>query len=668
MPQNANYHSHGNRLDAADKQWHLSSPTPYDTPITYSGFLQARAVGNQIINLLEQTKLEEEVRNGETRRKRFKVVIHTSPFLRCVQTSVGISSGLAQTSYDSIYKSSDIIVPPFTATGQSPTHRTALLRIDSFLGEWLSPEYFELITPPPGPALMLGGAKAELLRREDYSMYTETTADEQPAPKLSRSLWQGSPSASPTVTPLPNSESEGALNVSSLAGALPVLERRKGYAPPRPIQPVQSPGKIPEGFVAHARDACTTVDYQWDSMREPLDFGDGGKFGEEWAAMHKRFRLGLRKLVNWYATHDDADTMVTSVSASQSSSEEPGTTAQEEDVETVLVLVSHGAGCNALMGAITHQPVLMDVATASLSMAVIKPKLDYNKLLETARLTDASVDYVTVDQMYQMRMSASTEHLQSNSSTPLSGRSGRSASTANGTRPPLPSSRGRTATFTNSGTVIGPFVATDYFSLASRSISASATGPAPSLRKEASERSLKGASEASATTSQTNTNGERPTSAGLWAPTPPAQATPAEPAPQPVTAASIFASSALEKKNSLYEDDEDNGNSFGGGMFPDFDNARFQPVTQSKPEPPAPFFTFAGSMAPSTAFPSSPMLAGPIRVQTDLVDDVVLEEVSVTPLGNGLGGFWGQPPPASETEPVRDMSHTKRRWTMNESV
>lgn len=515
---------------------------------------------------------------------------------------------------------------------------------------------------------MLGGAKAELLRREDYSMYTETTADEQPAPRLSRSLWQGSPSASPTVTPLPNSESEGALNVSSLAAALPV-ERRKGYAPPRPIQPAQGSGKIPEGFVAHARDACTTVDYQWDSMREPLDFGDGGKFGEEWAAMHKRFRLGLRKLVNWYAANETADNMVTSVGATESCPNESDSVGKEEDVETVLVLVSHGAGCNALMGAITHQPVLMDVATASLSMAVTKPDLDYKKLLATAKATDPSVDYVTVDQMYQMRMSASTEHLQSTSSTPLSGRSGRSASTANGTRP-LPSSRGRTATFTNSGTVIGPFVATDYFSLASRSISASATGPPPTLRKEASERSLRGASETSDSVSQTTSNGERPTSSGLWAPSTPSQST-SEPAPAPVTAESIFASSALKKQNSLFSDNNEDKHAFGGGMFPDFDNARFQPAAPSKPTepaPPAPFFTFGGSLVPSATFPSSPMLAGPIRVQTDLADDVVVEEVSVTPLGNGLGGFWGQPPPASETEPIRDMSHTKRRWTMNESV
>ena len=42
-----------------------------------------------------------------------------------------------------------------------------LLRIDAFLGEWLSPDYYEDITPPPNSTLMVAGAKADLLRRGD---------------------------------------------------------------------------------------------------------------------------------------------------------------------------------------------------------------------------------------------------------------------------------------------------------------------------------------------------------------------------------------------------------------------------------------------------------------------------------------------------------------------
>jgi hypothetical protein len=43
-----------------------------------------------------------------------------------------------------------------------------LLRIDAFLGEWLSPDYFDQITPPPNSTMMVAGAKADLLRRGDY--------------------------------------------------------------------------------------------------------------------------------------------------------------------------------------------------------------------------------------------------------------------------------------------------------------------------------------------------------------------------------------------------------------------------------------------------------------------------------------------------------------------
>src|SRR5699024_3533421 len=43
-------------------------------------------------------------------------------------------------------------------------HRS-LLRVDAFLGEWLCPDYFEHITPPPSSERLIAGAKAELLRR-----------------------------------------------------------------------------------------------------------------------------------------------------------------------------------------------------------------------------------------------------------------------------------------------------------------------------------------------------------------------------------------------------------------------------------------------------------------------------------------------------------------------
>src|SRR5690349_3719012 len=45
---------HGARLDAADKSWHLTSPTPYDPPLTYGGWSQAKALGQRIAALLHE--------------------------------------------------------------------------------------------------------------------------------------------------------------------------------------------------------------------------------------------------------------------------------------------------------------------------------------------------------------------------------------------------------------------------------------------------------------------------------------------------------------------------------------------------------------------------------------------------------------------------------------
>ena len=357
--------------------------------MTYGGLLQGRRVGNQIGSFLEQAKLDNEVsQNGTSttrKRKRFKVVIHSSPFLRCVQTSIGIASGLAQTSPDSIYDPEDIFVPKTAPTTQPFQFKSVLLRLDSFLGEWLSPEYFEMITPPPGPALMLGGAKADLLRREDYSAYADFVPPEKPV--SSSSLWQASPTLGPTNrTPSPPREKDGSLDMSPLASALPVRSNEaKSYVAPHPMYSVSSSGKIPEGLVAHARDACATVDYQWDSMREPLDFGDGGKFGEEWTAMHTRFRAGLRKLINWYATTDSAADLGTKAAKAEKGTGGSEVEREDEEVETVVIIVSHGAGCNALIGAITYQPVLMDVGIASITMATRKPGLDYQQMLDVAQ-------------------------------------------------------------------------------------------------------------------------------------------------------------------------------------------------------------------------------------------------------------------------------------------
>jgi broad specificity phosphatase PhoE len=50
---------HGARLDASDKSWHLTSPTPYDPPLTYGGWSQAKSLGLRIAALLHQQDNED---------------------------------------------------------------------------------------------------------------------------------------------------------------------------------------------------------------------------------------------------------------------------------------------------------------------------------------------------------------------------------------------------------------------------------------------------------------------------------------------------------------------------------------------------------------------------------------------------------------------------------
>lgn len=627
--------------------------------------MQARQVGNRIASILEQTKDDDESSRGANaaskRRKRYKIVIHSSPFLRCVQTSIGISSGLAQTSSDSIYNLSEFIVPRAAPESEPRFQfKTTLLRLDSFLGEWLSPEYFEMITPPPGPALMLGGAKAELLRRYDYSAYTDVTIPDyhRQHRASSGSLWQ-SPTASPAHEP-ESPSSDDAINLSSLDSALPVKPLMEdGYTAPRPLHHASGGGSIPEGFVAHARDATVTVDYQWDSMRAPLNFGDGGTLGEEWPSMHKRFRSGLRKLLNWYAKADSPADLATS-----SKSEYNPVIGSEvgETVETVVIIVSHGAGCNALIGAITHQPVLMDIAIASITMASRKPNFNYEALLSATPAPSDPSDktLVAVDKMYDIRLTASTEHLRrSTNSTPISARS--SAPNVSN-----PGSRGRTATLsTTGGPVMSPFTYSEPFSFGgSRSTSASAAVGSTIRRESEPQRpSLpKGSALASvgfgsvAGSGATGNRSPPPASAsasasGLWAPLP----------------------STLR----LMDDGSDDSDDFDS-MMPNFDQTRFTSdvpaSTVKKSEPP--FLSTDQAAWPLSGIepprpsnsPQPPMFAGPITVHTNLGPErpVEVEELKVTQLGAGLGGLWGTAPLPDEAERFRDMSHTKRRWTVNE--
>ncbi len=414
---------------------------------------------------------------SEGRRQR--IVIHTSPFLRCVQTSIAISAGIAQyqgrnstnghmsnSKSHHMHSGSPHLHPidsghsPFLSAIPEPEEELTLapskrdqnfepstktlLRLDAFLGEWLSPDYFDLITPPPSSVLMIASAKAELLRKGEYAgllhesssnhfgnfpggwtagwgSTTPTTDSDDDGPLTSlTTLGQTLPSRiranSHSSTGSSGSKGSGRA-LAKLSTA--VTADPTGYVPPTPTYAVSPSGPIPPGYVAHARDACVDVDYQWDSMREPQLWGNGGEYGEEWTSMHKRFRAGFQKMVSWYRTHEVKESP-RSASASPVAAQSPAD-AHDDETDIVIIVVTHGAGCNALIGALTNQPVLLDVGMASLTMAVRKENIDVELGAEPdpddqspqqplLYLRRSSID-LGISERYDMKLVASTDHL-----------------------------------------------------------------------------------------------------------------------------------------------------------------------------------------------------------------------------------------------------------------
>jgi hypothetical protein len=334
-------------------------------------------------------------------------------------------------------------------TPQSRKTRIAELRVDTFLGEWLSPDYFENITPPPGSVMMVASAKADLLRPG------EIIEGSNPG-KTSHGNFPGGWSIdwSPASSGDELEEKTGLANMASLGHSLPnrtrssthgtdssnsYFSRRQptrlntksnipdantdvAYVPPTPTYAISSSDPIPVGYVAHARDACISVSYAWDSMRAPQFWGNGGEYGEEWSSMHRRFRNGLSKMIEWYEEHGTAINRTVEMFVDPT---------EEEETDTVVILVTHGAGCNALLGALTNQPVLLDVGMASLTMAVRK---EGAKSAEERRRESGDVNSgggttsssqrrngrraslnLGISEDYEMKFTASTDHLRAGS-------------------------------------------------------------------------------------------------------------------------------------------------------------------------------------------------------------------------------------------------------------
>ncbi|KAH0605789.1 uncharacterized protein H6S33_004246 [Morchella sextelata] len=388
---------HGARLDMADAQWQLSSPTPYDPPLTYGGWTQTRSLGSRIATLIaNRLNTPHPASTTAAHPRKIRIVIHSSPFLRCIQTSVSIASGIAQHHHQEITNTHYVHADPDDADGEGDGELTVdpaphdrsehqfvkpLLRLDAWLGEWLAEDYYTDITPPPPTPLLVGSAKADYIR--------------PPSPPPSSSAHHVQHHHVPSL-----------YNMSSLAAALPPAFTG-GFVAPTPTWATSPNGPIPRGYFSHAKQYAE-FDIGWDSTR----LGGGGEYKEEWTAMHKRFKNGWNRLLWYYATEDPqvatSPTQWKRCAAGEAAVSKPATptptpakehpqlataaavngnptpplsdcgdddgadtdTDTDTDIETVLILVTHGAGCNALIGAITHQPVLIDIGIASVTMAV----------------------------------------------------------------------------------------------------------------------------------------------------------------------------------------------------------------------------------------------------------------------------------------------------------
>jgi hypothetical protein len=479
---------------------------------------------------------------------------------------------------------------------QSDNIKKSTIRVDAFLGEWLSPDYFELITPPPSSIMMVAGAKADLLRREDYSNLQIHT---KVPPVI-----QGFPGGwgSPVVLPEKREDDTALSSLSSLAQALPRRDRTSSlssmgsngsrpsprsasttvltpsehgiYQPPVPTYAISSSEPIPPGYVAHARDACVDIDYQWDSMREPQMWGNGGEYGEEWSSMHKRFRSGLKQMIHWYSTNDDPGRLMTKTPTSPRSPGSPSLGYMEEeddDTDLVIILVTHGAGCNALIGALTNQPVLLDVGMASLTMAVRKPT-PVNTPTSTPGHSRSNSRNIAISDQYDVKLVANTEHLRSSAtSTPSSSRTPSVSGLARFREPT-----------TNNGTFDRParsFTTSGNFGSMRRTASIATAGPGAHARSYVPSRQ---------------------SSMGLWSPTP-----------------------AREEENEEPEDD----------MILNFGNENDGPT-------------------------DSPIQAeAEKREESIIVDERDKdEEDDVAP----LGGLWGSPRPPGHAEQIRETGHKRR--------
>ena len=390
------------------------------------------------------SRIETELRNldrkasvkdtAEPPRKKRKVIIHSSPYLRCLQTSIAIGAGMREfhppqrpslpptsaptssplqkiTSQEEVDpdgkpEESVFVKATDSAIPQPPPGTRTKLCVDPFLGEWLSPGYFERIAAPPSSEVLVKEAK--LVFQEPAEEIKGADLPIAIIPEFSVVDWVSKESE--TSSP-PIHEKTGLRAMAAAGHAISKRPRHSfakersngalpktagwqiGYNPPIPTYSIAPRDQIPIGFVAHARDACIDFDFEWDSMKDPLNWGDGGPFSEEWSSMHRRFRNGLQRMLSFYETDPKQG---------------------DEDEDIVLVLVTHQAGCNALIRLLTGAPALHEVGTSSLTMAVRREQPLERRASEQKSHSPVarrgSLDMGVADD-FEMKIIASTEHL-----------------------------------------------------------------------------------------------------------------------------------------------------------------------------------------------------------------------------------------------------------------
>ncbi|EHA18312.1 hypothetical protein ASPNIDRAFT_128775, partial [Aspergillus niger ATCC 1015] len=481
---------HGARLDVADKNWHLTSPTPYDPPLSYGGWLQSRALGARIIEAIQSlddspdstTQGDNSVKSPSDRLQKPKpkrrIIIHTSPFTRCLQTAIAVSSGICQNSGEPefnqlskvpglVQSNSDSALTPGPIT--SSDHR-CLLRVDAFLGEWLCPRYFDEIIPPPNSDRMITAAKLELLRRE-HNFVPEADIVPRPSAGFFPGGWgSASTPVSPandvtaklkTEAPPSTRQTQAQRSRAGSCDTFSAAETTRGrrllskintnlpsipdaaYVPPTPSYAISPSDPIPAGYVTHARDACVKIDFQWDSMHGEQNWGDGGQYGEEWSTMHTRFSTGLDRMIAWYRDYESTSSGRPRRHSQMldSSGEASSRNESDDDTETILVLITHGAGCNALVSALSGEQSQVNFGTASLTLAVRNdhmPEMVQDNTIGGPVQTKGANEPASVEN-YAMKMVASTEHLR------IAGSTSRVSSPSQVTSPSISSYRNRLA-------------------------------------------------------------------------------------------------------------------------------------------------------------------------------------------------------------------------------